>query len=110
MATTTISYGSITLTQLQDGSQFWTSTTEPISPDYTFTISNLVGDTNADIKVGDIIYHSHYRYTVTAVNNDGLTVLCGNRENLRGADGISPTVKSIVWFFLLFISIFYILY
>ena len=48
----TISYGTFTITNELDGSQFWTTTVAPISPDYTFTVSNLVGDTNADIKVG----------------------------------------------------------
>ena len=95
-STTTTASGSITISKIHDGSQFWTSTTAPISPDYTFNISDLVGDTNADIKEGDIIYYSHYRYTVTSVNSNSTTVLCGNRENLRGVDGISPTVKSIV--------------
>lgn len=92
----TISYGTFTITNELDGSQFWTTTVAPISPDYTFTVSNLFGDTNADIKVGDVILFSHYRYTVTSVNNDGTTVVGGNRESLRGVDGISPTVKSIV--------------
>ena len=95
-STTTTASGSITISKIHDGSQFWTSATAPVSPDYTFNISDLVGDTNADIKEGDIIYYSHYRYTVTSVNSNGTTVLCGNRENLRGVEGISPTVKSIV--------------
>lgn len=95
MATTTVSHGSITLTRIKDGSQFWTSSAEPAIPDYTFTISNLVGDTNADIRIGDIVYYSHYKYTVTSVGSDGTTVLCGNRESLRGAEGVSPTIKSI---------------
>ena len=94
--TTTTSYDSITISKINDGSQFWTSTDEPVSPDYTFAVSDLVGDTNADIKKGDVIYYSHYRYTVTSVSVDGTTVLCGNRENLRGVDGVSPTIKSIV--------------
>ena len=93
---TTTSYGSVTISKIHDGSQFWTSTEAPVSPDYTFTVSDLVGDTNADIKDGDIIYYSHYRYTITSVSANGTTVLCGNRESLRGVDGISPTVKSIV--------------
>ena len=67
----TISYGTFTITNELDGSQFWTTTVAPVSPDYTFTISDLVGDTNADIKIGDIILYSHYRYTVTAVNGNG---------------------------------------
>lgn len=92
----TISYGTFTITNELDGSQFWTTVVEPVSPDYTFTISDLVGDTNADIKVGDIILFSHYRYTVLNINQDGTTVRTGNRESLRGVDGISPTVKSIV--------------
>lgn len=91
----TISYGTFTIIDESDGSQFWTSTVAPVSPDYTFIISDLVGDTNADIKVGDIILYSHYRYTVLGVDENGTTVLTGNRESLRGIDGISPSVKSL---------------
>lgn len=92
----TISYGTFTIVNELDGSQFWSTTVEPVSPDYTFSISDLVGDTNADIKIGDVILYSHYRYTVLNINQDGTTVRGGNRESLKGVDGISPTVKSIV--------------
>lgn len=91
----TTAHGSITIIKLRDGSQFWTTTTAPTSPDYTFTVSNLIGDTNADVGVGDIIYYSHYRYTVMSVSANGTTVLGGDRTNLKGVDGISPAVKSI---------------
>ena len=67
------------------GSQIWTTTTAPATPDYTFTISKLSGDSNAAIKVGDIILYSYYRYTVTSVSST--TVLAGSRVSIRGATG-----------------------
>lgn len=89
-----ITYSSITITDLEEASQFWTASQDPTTPDYTFTIANLTGDTNADIKVGDVIFHSHYRYTVLSV--DSTTVRAGNRVSIKGVDAISPTIKSIV--------------
>lgn len=89
-----ITYSSITITDLEEASQFWTTSQDPTTPDYTFTIANLTGDTNADIKVGDIIFHSHYRYMVLSV--DTTTVRAGDRVSIKGADAISPTIKSIV--------------
>ena len=68
-----------------DGAQFWTTTTAPTTPNYTFTISNLTGDPNASIKVGDIILYSYYRYTVSTVSST--TVYATNRQSLRGAAG-----------------------
>lgn len=88
-----VTYSSITITDLQDGSQFWTTSVAPSTPNYTFLISNLHGDTNADIKVGDIILYSHYRYTVYSVSSS--TVLATDRVSLKGTDGISPSIKSI---------------
>ena len=79
MATTTTSYGSITITEVQEGSQIWTTTVSPSFPSYTFTVSNLIGDSNASVKVGDIIMYSYYRYTVLSVSADGTTVFAGNR-------------------------------
>lgn len=89
-----ITYSSITITDLEEASQFWTTSQDPTTPDYTFTIANLIGDTNADIKVGDIIFHSHYRYMVLSVGTT--TVRAGDRVSIKGADAISPTIKSIV--------------
>ena len=67
------------------GSQIWTTTTAPTTPNYTFTISNLSGDANATIKVGDIILYSYYRYTVSSVSTS--TVLAGDRVSIRGETG-----------------------
>lgn len=67
------------------GSQIWTTTTAPTTPNYTFTISNLSGDSSATIKAGDIILYSYYRYTVSSVSST--TVLAGNRVSIRGATG-----------------------
>ena len=67
------------------GSQIWTTTTAPATPNYTFTISNLSGDANATIKAGDIILYSYYRYTVSSVAST--TVLAGDRVSIRGATG-----------------------
>lgn len=75
----------VTITNIEDASLFWTSTTAPVTPSYTFTISNLTGDANASIKVGDIVFYGVYRYTVTSVSDT--TVRCSNRQSIRGATG-----------------------
>lgn len=78
-------YGSITLTDVLDGAQIWTTTTAPTSPNYTFNISNLSGDSAATVREGDLIFYSYYRYTVASVGTT--TVLATNQQNLRGANG-----------------------
>ena len=82
-----ISYGTYTITEVQEGSQIWTTTTAPAKPNYTFTVSNLVGDSDASVKTGDIIMHSYNRYTVLSVSDDGTTVLAGNLQSIRGSKG-----------------------
>lgn len=78
-------FGTITISDLQDGSQIWTTTTAPVSPNYTFTISNLTGDTDAEIKVGDMIFYSTNRYTVLSVGTT--TVQAGLTQSLKGDKG-----------------------
>lgn len=68
-----------------DGASIWTTTTAPVTPNYTFTISNLNGPTGNTPKVGDIIVYSYYRYTVTSVA--ATTVQAGSRVSIRGATG-----------------------
>ena len=68
-----------------DGSVFWTTTTAPTSPNYTFTISNLAGPEGATPKKGDIIFYSYYRYTVSTVSTT--TLLATPRTSIRGATG-----------------------
>ena len=82
-----IGYGSITVSKVEDGSQIWTTTTAPTTPNYTFDISKLSGDSNASVKPGDVIFYDYYRYTITSVGTT--TVLAGTRQNLRGASGVS---------------------
>lgn len=77
-----LAYGTITITDLSDGAQIWTTTVAPTTPDYTFTITDLNTDGNADIKVGDLIFYDIYRYTVTSVGET--TVLGSYRTNMRG--------------------------
>lgn len=98
MATTTTSYGygSITITEVQEGSQIWTTTVSPSSPNYTFAISNLTGDPETSVKAGDIIMYSYYRYTVLSISSDGTTVLAGNRVSIRGETGASAVTYSLI--------------
>lgn len=84
-----LSYGSITVSNIEEGSQIWTTTYAPSAPNYTFTISKLTGDSNASPKKGDIIMHSYYRYTITSVGET--TVLAGIRSSIRGSGGASAT-------------------
>ena len=85
-----------TITEVQEGSQIWTTTVAPATPNYTFTISNLVGDSDTSVKVGDIIMYSYYRYTVLSVSSDGTTVLTGNRTSIRGGTGAASTTYSLI--------------
>lgn len=85
-----VSYGTYTITEVQEGSQIWTTTVAPEYPSYTFTVSNLIGDSNASVKVGDIIMYSYYRYTVLSVSADGTTVFTGNRQ------GFASTVYQLI--------------
>ena len=82
-----VGYGAITISDLTDGSQIWTTNSAPTTPNYTFLIANLVGNSNAEIKPGDVILYDTYRYTVITV--DSTTVLTGYRENLKGSQGVS---------------------
>ena len=90
-------YGSITLTDVLDGAQIWTTTTAPTSPNYTFTISNLSGDSNATIREGDLIFYSYYRYTVAEVGTT--TVKATNQQSLRGANGASGLNTATVYLY-----------
>lgn len=91
-----ISYGTYTITEVQEGSQIWSTTVAPKSPNYTFTISNLTGDSETSVKAGDIIMYSYYRYTVLSVSADGTTVLAGNRVSIRGGTGASAVTHSLI--------------
>lgn len=86
-----VTYSSITITNMREGSQIWTTSVAPTTPNYTFTISNLSGDTDVAPRIGDIIVYSYYRYTITSVGSS--TVQTGNRISIKGADG-----SSAVWY------------
>jgi len=75
----------VTVSDLTDASQIWTTTTAPKTPNYTFTIENLTGDYDVPVKTGDIILYSYYRYTVSSVSDT--TVRCTTRQSLRGSQG-----------------------
>lgn len=72
-----------------DGATIWVTSTAPTTPDYTFTISNLIGPSGASPKVGDVIIYSYYWYSITTVSST--TVLAGNRTSIRGAAGQNGT-------------------
>lgn len=69
-----------------DGYSIWTTTTAPTTPNYTFTISNLVGPSGKTPSVGEIIIQSNrYQYTITEVV--GTTAKATTRVDLKGANG-----------------------
>lgn len=68
-----------------DGATIWTATANPTTPNYTFNISDLTGQTGRTPQVGDIVVRSYYRYTITSVGST--TVLTGTRTSIRGAAG-----------------------
>ena len=69
------------------GTVIWTTTASPVAPDYTFTITDLQGDGTP--KENDIIFAGAYRYVILSVGNT--TVLAGDRESIKGADGATIT-------------------
>lgn len=91
-----VSYGTYTITEVQEGSQIWTSSAAPTTPNYTFDVSKLVGDSETSIKSGDIIMHSYNRYTVLSVSSDGKTVLAGNLQSIRGATGAASVTYTLI--------------
>lgn len=69
-----------------DGYSIWTTTTAPTTPNYTFTIANLVGPSGKMPAVGEIIIQSNrYQYTISEVST--ATVKANSRVDLKGADG-----------------------
>ena len=77
----------------EDGSQIWTATSDPTTPNYTFPLSSLTGPNNVTPRIGDLIVRSYYRYTITSVGST--SVLAGVRTSIRGAAGANGTSVSI---------------
>lgn len=69
------------------GTLIWTTTADPALPDYTFTITDLQGEGTP--KVDDIIFAGAYRYVIRSIGKT--TVLAGDRESIKGADGATIT-------------------
>lgn len=69
----------------EDGATIWTATANPTTPNYTFNISDLTGQTGRTPQVGDIVVRSYYRYTIATVSST--TVFTNNRTSIRGAAG-----------------------
>ena len=84
-STSLLGSGDISIPKGDDGSLFWTTTTAPTTPNYTFTIANLTGETGKTPKKGDIIFYSYYRYTVDTVGTT--TLKATPRQSIRGSTG-----------------------
>ena len=69
------------------GTTIWTTTADPVVPNYTFNISDLQG--TGTPKVDDIIFAGAYRYVIMSVGKT--TLLAGDRESIKGADGATIT-------------------
>lgn len=76
-----------------DGSQIWTASANPTTPNYTFARSALTGPTGVEPRVGDIVVRSYYRYTITSVA--ATSVRTGSRTSIRGAAGADGTSVSV---------------
>lgn len=69
----------------EDGATIWTATANATTPNYTFNISDLTGQTGRTPQVGDLVVRSYYRYTIASVGST--TVLTNNRTSIRGSTG-----------------------
>ena len=69
------------------GTTIWTTTADPVVPNYTFNISDLQG--TGTPKAEDIIFAGAYRYVIMSVGKT--TLLAGDRESIKGADGATIT-------------------
>ena len=73
--------------EIGGGTVIWTTTADPVAPNYTFTITDLQG--SGIPRVDDIIFAGAYRYVIKSVGRT--TVLAGDRESIKGADGATIT-------------------
>ena len=71
----------------EDGTVIWTTLSDPVPPNYTFSITSLQGGTYP--KPEDIILAGAYSYKIITVTDS--TVLAGERVSIKGADGASVT-------------------
>lgn len=69
----------------ENGATIWTATANATTPNYTFNISDLTGQTGRTPQVGDLVVRSYYRYTISSVGST--TVLTNNRTSIRGSSG-----------------------
>ena len=81
----------------EEGSQIWTATGAPTSPNYTFALSDLTGPEGVTPRQGDLIFYSYYRYTIQTVG--GTSVLAGDRVSIQGPTGAS--IASVVNYYVL---------
>ena len=79
-----VTIGGLAPTELA-GSQIWTATADPTTPNYTFARSALSGPSGTTPRVGDLVVRSYYRYTITSVGST--SVLTGTRTSIRGGTG-----------------------
>ena len=76
-----------------DANVEWTSSAGPTTPNYTFSISSLVGPTGRTPSVGDTVRYSYYIYTISSVGST--TVLTDNRQSIRGATGSAGSAATV---------------
>ena len=77
-----------------DGYSIWTTTTTPSTPNYTFTIANLVGPSGKTPEVGEIIIQNNrYQYTISEVGET--TVKAATRVDLKGEDGSKTAIINL---------------
>ena len=76
-----------------DANVEWTSSAAPTTPNYTFSISSLVGPTGRTPSVGDTVRYSYYIYTISSVGST--TVFTENRQSIRGATGSAGSAATV---------------
>lgn len=91
------SFGSITITDITDGSHIWTSSQAPTvnGGQYVFNNTYLSGPQNAVPKIGDIIFYETYKYDISSSTAN--TSIALSRQDFQGEDGYTPQ-KGIDYF------------
>lgn len=76
-------YTIIDVTDGKDGSNIWTTTTEPVND--RIPLNDLVGPESVEKQVGDIVFYSTFKYYISRIESGYATV--SEKVDFKGKDG-----------------------